>query len=73
MWWQNFFHGIAPPMARRRRPNKQVEADFIIQQLKVTAGAKLDVPGGNGRLPLSLLAWLPAGVNFASEFVAEAR
>jgi SAM-dependent methyltransferase len=78
MWWQNFFHGIALDLWRAAVTSEQTkaEADFISQQLKVTAGAKLlDVPCGNGRLSLELAArgYQLTGVDFASEFIAEAK
>jgi len=78
MWWQNFFHGIALDLWRAAVTPEQTkaEADFIIQQLRVPDGAKLlDVPCGNGRLSLELAArgYQLTGVDFASEFIAEAK
>jgi SAM-dependent methyltransferase len=78
MWWQNFFHGIALDLWRAAVSAEQTkaEADFIEQQLNVGAGAKLlDVPCGNGRLSLALAArgYQLTGVDFASEFIAEAK
>jgi len=78
MWWQNFFYGIALDLWRAAVTPEQTraEADFIIQQLKVTAGAKLlDVPCGNGRLSLELAGrgYQLTGLDFASEFIAEAK
>jgi len=77
-WWQNFFHGIALDLWRAAvTPEQtQAEADFIIKQLRVADGAKLlDVPCGNGRLSLALATrgYQLTGVDFASEFIAEAK
>jgi SAM-dependent methyltransferase len=78
MWWQNFFHGIALDLWRAAvTPEQtQAEADFLVQQLEVSSGDKLlDVPCGNGRLCLELAArgYKLTGVDFASEFIAEAK
>ncbi|HKE58564.1 MAG TPA: class I SAM-dependent methyltransferase, partial [Pyrinomonadaceae bacterium] len=54
----------------------KAEADFIERQLDVAKGARvLDVPCGNGRLSLELAArgYQLTGVDFAAEFIAEAK
>ena len=77
-WWENFFHGIALDFWRAAISDEQThaEADFIRNQLRLPAGAKiLDVPCGNGRLSIELAAFgfALAGVDIAVEFIEEAK
>lgn len=77
-WWENFFHGVALDFWRAAVSEEQTrtEADFIQKQLQLSPEAKvLDVPCGNGRLALELVArgFDLTGVDIASEFIEEAK
>ncbi|HEV7860058.1 MAG TPA: methyltransferase domain-containing protein [Pyrinomonadaceae bacterium] len=77
-WWENFFHGVALDLWRGAVTAEQtrVEADFIEAMLRVSPVAEiLDVPCGNGRLSLELAArgYSLTGVDFAADFIEEAR
>jgi SAM-dependent methyltransferase len=77
-WWENFFQGVALDLWRGAVTEEQtrVEADFIAASLRLIPGAEiLDVPCGNGRLSLELAArgYSLTGVDFAADFIEEAR
>ena len=77
-WWENFFHGVALDLWRGAVTEEQtrVEADFIEAMMRLSPGTEiLDVPCGNGRLSLELAArgYSLTGVDFAAEFIEEAR
>jgi SAM-dependent methyltransferase len=77
-WWENFFHGIALDFWRAAMTDEQtrMEADFIQQQLQISAPARiLDVPCGGGRLALELAGrgFDLTGLDIASEFIDEAK
>src|SRR5918911_2831814 len=77
-WWENFFTGVALDLWRAAVPAEQtqLEANFIQTMLGLPQGASvLDVPCGNGRLSLELAArgFNVTGVDFATDFIREAR
>lgn len=77
-WWENFFEGVALDLWRGAMTPEitLVEADFIEAMLRPAPGASLlDVPCGNGRLSLELAArgFSLTGVDFAADFIREAR
>ncbi|HUS06540.1 MAG TPA: class I SAM-dependent methyltransferase [Bryobacteraceae bacterium] len=77
-WYETFFHGVALDMWRNAVTPEQtrMDADFLEQELALTSGARvLDVPCGNGRHSLELAgrSYQLTGVDFAPEFIEEAR
>ena len=77
-WWEVFFHGVALDFWRAAVSDEQTraDADFILKQLQLSAGAKvLDVPCGNGRISIELAGrgLSLTGVDIASEFIDEAK
>ena len=77
-WWKNFFSGIALDLWRAVTTDEmtRAEADCIEKTLQAKAGSHfLDVPCGGGRLALELASrgYRLTGVEFAEEFVNEAR
>ncbi len=58
-WWGTFFSGLVLESCRRYAPEAQTqaEADFLVQTLAPSRGARIaDVPCGCGRLTLALAA-----------------
>jgi SAM-dependent methyltransferase len=77
-WWEDFFEGVALDLWRGAMTEEQtrVEADFIEASLHLSPSDEiLDVPSGSGRLSLELAArgYALTGVDFAADFIKEAR
>jgi SAM-dependent methyltransferase len=77
-WYETFFTGIVLDMWRGAVAPEMTtaEADFIEAELGLQAGASvLDVPCGNGRHAIELASrgLRVTGVDFAAEFLSEAR
>jgi SAM-dependent methyltransferase len=77
-WWRTFFSGFAVEFWLKATSEEQtrLEADFIQEQLRVPAPARLlDVPCGGGRHSLALASrgYQLTGVDLSAEFLATAR
>ena len=77
-WYETFFHGVALDMWRKVATPEmtKAEADFLVQALELTPGARvLDVPCGNGRHAIELASrgYNLTGVDLSSGFLEEAR
>jgi SAM-dependent methyltransferase len=76
-WWQTLFSGLALESWKRyaSEAHTQAEADFLVQTLAPSRGARIaDVPCGNGRLSLALAArgFELTGVDLTAELVESA-
>jgi Methylase involved in ubiquinone/menaquinone biosynthesis len=76
--YETFFHGVALDMWRNAVTPEltRADADFLASELALHPGAKvLDVPCGNGRhaIELARRGYSLTGVDFAAEFIEEAR
>lgn len=77
-WWKDFFHGIAVDLWLAATTEEQTrrEADFIQALIGARPNARLlDVPCGGGRHAIELASrgYRLAGVDFAEDFLREAR
>lgn len=77
-WYKTFFRGVALDFWRAAMTPEFTasEADFLEKHLQAARGERLlDVPCGNGRLSLELASrgYQLTGVDFATEFMEEAR
>ncbi len=77
-WYEHFFHGVVLDVWRKAVPPEQTraEVEFLEKTLELAAGARLlDVPCGNGRHSLELVArgYRTTGVDIAEEFIREAQ
>ena len=77
-WWRGFFHGVALDLWRLAISDEQtaLDVEFIAKRAGVSPPARiLDVPCGNGRIGVELLArgYEVTGVDIAGEFIEEAR
>lgn len=77
-WYQNFFSGLVVELWSRVTTQQQTqgEADFLVAELGLKAGARvLDAPCGNGRhaIELARRGFRAVGVDISDEFLARAR
>ncbi len=77
-WYEHFFQGVALDVWRKAVPPEQTraEVEFLEKTLELAPGARLlDVPCGNGRHCLELVArgYRTTGVDIAEEFIREAQ
>ena len=77
-WYEHFFQGVALDVWRKAVPPEQTraEVEFLEKTLELAPGARLlDVPCGNGRHSLELVArgYRTTGVDIAEEFIRDAQ